>query len=85
MYVLFEEFFKKHLELMFLKMDFSLIKQIIEKVLIPGIYMDSSDLKLSSLSCLDMLNVFIFNHFKMPNKNKSQLFANLQTFFYEYK
>ena len=68
MYLLIEEFFKKHLELMFLKMDFDLVKEIIQKILIPGIYLDSMELKMSSLTSLDLLNGFIFNHFKLPNK-----------------
>ena len=34
---LFEEFFKKHLELIFLRFNFDMIKEIIARVLLPGI------------------------------------------------
>lgn len=32
-----EEFFKKHLELMFMRFDFNIIIEVIEKILIPSI------------------------------------------------
>ena len=40
MYFMIEEFFKKHLELIFLKMDLGIVSNVIEKILIPGIYLD---------------------------------------------
>jgi hypothetical protein len=36
-YTLFEEFFKKHLELIFLRFNFDMIKEMIARVLLPGI------------------------------------------------
>jgi hypothetical protein len=70
LYKFIEEYFKKHLELMFLKMDLDLLKQIFERILVPGILCDNEEIKGKSLQTVDLLNVFIFNNFKKPPKKQ---------------
>lgn len=77
LYKFIEEFFKKHLELAFLKIDKDLIKQIFVRVLLPGMLSEVPDIKLKALTSIDCLNTFIFNNFKKPNKKMATLFENL--------
>ena len=65
---LIEQFFKKHLELLFLRMDFNLILEVIDKLLLPGIREDAFELKSCALLTLDSLNEFIFINLKKPSK-----------------
>lgn len=73
-----EVFLKKHLELIFLKFDLNILKELVEKILVPGILSNNCALKQRCLVTLDFLNYFIFENFEKPNKKMPQLFGNLQ-------
>jgi|TARA_B110000285_G_C14914992_1_gene509776 hypothetical protein len=65
-----EQFFKKHLEVIFLRFDFQLVLAIIEKLLLPGLRSDLFQTKSSALLTIDALNEFIFNNLKKPSKKQ---------------
>jgi len=67
-YHVLEEFFKKHLELIFLRFDFDLVMRIIDQLLIPGIREEAFEIKSSALLTIDCLNEFIYNNLKKPSK-----------------
>jgi hypothetical protein len=52
---------------------------------VPGIIGDNEEVKAKSLSTCDLLNCFIFSKFKKPPLKQPQLFANLQSFWYQYR
>ena len=68
MYGLIEEFFKKHLELIFLRYDFGLILKIIQEVLVPGMRDEAFEIKSCALLTIDAFNEFVFNNLKKPSK-----------------
>jgi hypothetical protein len=70
MYNLLEEFFKKHLELIFLRYDFSLILNIVRVILIPGMREEPFEIKSSALLTIDAFNEFVFNNLKKPSKKQ---------------
>lgn len=69
-YQLLEEFFKKHLELMFLRFDFALLVELLDKILFPAMREDSFELKSCALITMDYINEFIFNNLKKPSKKQ---------------
>ena len=73
MYVFIEEFFKKHEELIFLKFDFSLIIQLIDKIIIPGSRENEFDIKSSALLTMDSINEFVFKNLSKPSKKRPDL------------
>ena len=73
MYSLLEDFFSKHLELIFLRFDDQLILQLIDRILLPGISDEAFDIKSAALSTVDALNEFIFNNLRKPSKKQPQL------------
>jgi hypothetical protein len=70
MYTLVEAFFKKHLELVFLRFDFALVVKIIENILIPAMREEAFEIKSSALLAIDTLNEFVFNNLKKPSKKQ---------------
>jgi hypothetical protein len=72
-----EEFFKKHLELMFMRFDFNIILQVIDKILVPGMRQEAFELKSSALVTIDNINEFIFNNLKKPSKKQPLLAQNV--------
>lgn len=72
-YQLLEEFFKKHLELMFLRFDFNFLLQLIDNVLFPAMRQESFELKSCALITMDHVNEFIFNNLKKPSKKQPVL------------
>lgn len=73
MYNLVEQFFKKHLELIFLRFDFGLVLNVIEKLLIPGMREEAFEIKSTALLTIDALNEFVFNNLKKPSKKQPQM------------
>lgn len=67
---LVEELFKKHLEMIMLRFDFSLILDIIKKILIPGMREDLFEHKSAALLTIDHFNEFVFNNLKKPSKKQ---------------
>jgi hypothetical protein len=78
---LIEEFFKKHLEVIFLRFDFTLIINIVEKILMPGMRQDAFEIKSSALLTVDALNEFVFNNLRRPSKKQPALAVNVQNFY----
>jgi len=76
-YHVLEEFFKKHLELIFLRFDFDLVVQIIEKLLLPGIREEAFEIKSCALLTIDCLNEFIYNNLKKPSKKQPTMAQNV--------
>ena len=68
MYNLLEAFFKKHLELVFLRFDFNLVIRLVESILIPAMREELFEIKSSALLTIDALNEFVFNNLKKPSK-----------------
>lgn len=68
-------FLKKHLELIFIKYDPEILKEIVEKILVPGMLSNNCELKQRCLAALDFLNCFIFENFEKPNKKMPSLFG----------
>jgi len=85
MHNLLEQFFKKHLELIFLRFDFGLVLQIIESILIPGMREEAFEIKSTALLTIDALNEFIFNNLKKPSKKQPQLAQNVQAFYTQHQ
>jgi hypothetical protein len=73
MYVFIEEFFKKHEELIFLKFDFGLIIELIDKIIIPGSRESEFDIKSSALLTMDTINAFVFENLCRPSKKRPDL------------
>jgi hypothetical protein len=69
-YTLVEEFFKKHLEVIFLRFDFAIILSMVEKILMPGMRQDAFEIKSSALLTVDALNEFVFNNLRKPSKKQ---------------
>jgi len=67
-YQVLEEFFKKHLELIFLRFDFGLILRLVNDLLLPGIRHEAFEIKSCALLTIDCLNEFIFNNLRKPSK-----------------
>lgn len=80
LYKFIQEFFKKNMELVFLKFEQDTIKYVIEGVLIPGLQTDSYEIKSGSLSTIDAFNEFVFLNVQKPSKKRPQLYANLHSF-----
>lgn len=80
-----EEFFKKHLELVFLRFDFGIILEVIDKILVPSIRQEAFELKSSALITVDHLNEFIFNNLKKPSKKQPLLAQHVQAFYQQNK
>ena len=68
MYNLIEQFFEKHLELIFLRFEPQLIVQLIAKILIPGMSDEDFGIKSAALLTVDAFNEFIFINLKKPSK-----------------
>jgi hypothetical protein len=84
-YQVVEEFFKKHLELMFLRFDFQVILNIVERILMPGIREDRFEIKSAALLTVDSLNEFIYCNLKKPSKKQPLLATNVQNFYAQNK
>lgn len=76
--VFVEEFFKKHLELAFLKLDFELIIAVVNKLLFPNIGDPEFPIRSNALLSLDSLNEFIFNNLRKPSKKRPDLAQKVQ-------
>lgn len=76
-YQVLEEFFKKHLELIFLRFDFNFLLSIIDRLLLPALREESFELKSCALITLDNLNEFVFNNLKKPSKKQPVLAQNV--------
>ena len=81
MHQLLEEFFKKHLELIFMRFEFSHVKDIIEKILVQGIREEQFELKSCALITLDTINEFIYTNLKKPSKKTPLLASKVQEFY----
>lgn len=63
-----EEFFKSHLELVFLRFDFDLLTMFIDKALKPAMKEHSFDTKSAALMAADALNHFMFDNLRKPSR-----------------
>ena len=63
-----EEFFKSHLELIFLRFDFNLLILFINKALMPAMKDHGFDIKSSALAAADSLNHFMFENLRKPSR-----------------
>lgn len=80
-YNLTEEFFKKHLELVFLRFNQGLLVQLIDNVIIPGIHDEAFEIKSCALLTVDFFNEFIFTNLKKPSKKQPDMAQNVQNFY----
>jgi hypothetical protein len=76
-----EEFFKRHLELTFLKLDFELIIAVVNQLLFPNLGDSEFAIKSNALLSLDSLNEFIFNNLRKPSKKRPELAQKVQQFY----
>lgn len=84
LYSFIEEFFKNHLELIFLRFDFQLVMQVIERSLIPGVSADLFEVRTASLQTIDSLNTFIFENLRRPSKKQPSMSENVHKFYTAY-
>ena len=80
-----EEFFKRHLELTFLKLDFELIIAVVNQLLFPNLGDSEFAIKSNALLSLDSLNEFIFNNLRKPSKKRPELAQKVQQFYNKYQ
>ena len=81
LYAFVEEFFKHHLELIFLRFDFNLVMQVINQALLPGVAAELSEVKSSALLTIDSLNTFVFENLRRPSKKQPEMAQNVQKFY----
>lgn len=80
-YTILEQFFKKHVELIFLGFDFVLLKDIVQKLLVPGLREEEFGIKSASLTAIDHLNEFVLTNLKKPSKKRPELAMRTQAFY----
>lgn len=85
LYTFIEEFFKHHLELIFLRFDFNLVMQVVDQALVPGLTADLVEVKSSALSTIDSLNTFVFDNLRRPSKKQPEMAQNVQKFYAQYQ
>ena len=68
-----EEFFKKHLEVMFCHFETEMIHAIFSKIVQPQVQDDDFGVRSHALNSIDKFNEFVFDNLRKPSKKRPEL------------